>query len=619
MWPAPVASASCQAERDRFKIGPTWRWWTHARGSCLLVSSGNKTYIKSTEGLNGYQQVCIRVPLNCHFQHQACLGHSISPDCVGMIFADTPIPEVRATSDKSELTPGKLCWAKLSRCDIHRGVPSHLRAKSAQLAQCQCDCARQIVGTSLHRYPWWPALVIDRQDQRIPQSEWRSTQTATPVLFFGTAEFSWIDASRNVSPWETEKLSRAVKDKSPEFKRVRSSSWTRPAGSGAFVSSHGVALRHRCPAPFSQRMNHDGNNLTGQHNMPMPLMSGLAMLTDLTQRMRCTFAVNLKNTRRDCSVQSFRTAGAARSHSLHKHRQPAALILARGAAKSRLLRGRAHLASIEANTPWPQKEHLPVAHGRGATTALPRPPPADRAAPARPRCPLELPSSWRPRRQSQPRRRDAPSRAPCRPRHHATPGPAALVRMKAIRCAPRIHSTQPRSRGASCRRAVAAAPATAPRAPEITAMWRPLKLHRPPDEGPHPAALSRAGPTPFATKRHGSLAHAVSALQVHRRDREPNLCPIGLRPPRESLSDHRAALALAQHTQQTTRGTGGRTHHSHPTGPHSCARPAQERMQDALKPRGRIRSIGRRLLTTRACPVAQPPRPPWCQGSPRAS
>eukprot|EP00892_Ulva_mutabilis_P003535 jgi/Ulvmu1/1553/UM110_0016.1 len=101
-----------------------------------------------------------------------------------MIFVDTPVPEVRATSQKSEIVPGRLCWAKLSR------------------------------------YPWWPALVIERQDQRIPQSEWRSTQTATPVLFFGTAEFSWIDASRNVSPWETEKLSRAVKDKSPEFKRA---------------------------------------------------------------------------------------------------------------------------------------------------------------------------------------------------------------------------------------------------------------------------------------------------------------------------------------------------------------------------------------------------------------
>jgi hypothetical protein len=44
------------------------------------------------------------------------------------------------------------------------------------------------------------------------------------VLFFGTAEFSWIDASRNVSPWETDKVARVVKDKSIEFKRV----WSHP-------------------------------------------------------------------------------------------------------------------------------------------------------------------------------------------------------------------------------------------------------------------------------------------------------------------------------------------------------------------------------------------------------
>lgn len=42
----------------------------------------------------------------------------ISSDRVGMIFVDTPIPEVRATSDKSEIAPGKLCWAKLSRCGL---------------------------------------------------------------------------------------------------------------------------------------------------------------------------------------------------------------------------------------------------------------------------------------------------------------------------------------------------------------------------------------------------------------------------------------------------------------------------------------------------------------------
>lgn len=48
---------------------------------------------------------------------------------------------------------------------------------------------------------------------------------ATPVLFFGTAEFSWIDAARNVSPWETENSSRRRKDSSAEFE------WVRPARS----------------------------------------------------------------------------------------------------------------------------------------------------------------------------------------------------------------------------------------------------------------------------------------------------------------------------------------------------------------------------------------------------
>lgn len=112
--------------------------------------------------------------------------------------------------------------------------------KSAGSCSAGADCAPPITLNCLHRYPWWPALVIERQDQRIPQSEWRSTQTATPVLFFGTAEFSWIDASRNVSPWETEKLSRAVKDKSPEFKRVRHSVLLHSSPSNHLVTPGGL-------------------------------------------------------------------------------------------------------------------------------------------------------------------------------------------------------------------------------------------------------------------------------------------------------------------------------------------------------------------------------------------
>lgn len=90
----------------------------------------------------------------------------------------------KATQGKDEIGPGALIWAKLSR------------------------------------YPWWPALVLERSDKRIPVEERRSTLTSTPVLFFGTAEFSWIDASRNISPWEVEKLNRSTKDKSAEFKRA---------------------------------------------------------------------------------------------------------------------------------------------------------------------------------------------------------------------------------------------------------------------------------------------------------------------------------------------------------------------------------------------------------------
>ena len=71
------------------------------------------------------------------------------------------------------------------------------------------------------RYPWWPALILDRTDSRIPPQERRSTQTAAPVLFFGTAEFSWIDASRNISPWETEHEVRSMKDDSADFELVR--------------------------------------------------------------------------------------------------------------------------------------------------------------------------------------------------------------------------------------------------------------------------------------------------------------------------------------------------------------------------------------------------------------
>ena len=74
---------------------------------------------------------------------------------------------------------------------------------------------------SVNRYPWWPALILERTDSRIPPQEKRSTNSATPVLFFGTAEFSWIDSTRNVSPWETEHDTRSAKDDSPDFELVR--------------------------------------------------------------------------------------------------------------------------------------------------------------------------------------------------------------------------------------------------------------------------------------------------------------------------------------------------------------------------------------------------------------
>lgn len=71
------------------------------------------------------------------------------------------------------------------------------------------------------RYPWWPALILERSDVRIPLTERRDTQTAIPVLFFGTGEFSWIDSIRNLSPWQTEKAARSDKDDSVDFELVR--------------------------------------------------------------------------------------------------------------------------------------------------------------------------------------------------------------------------------------------------------------------------------------------------------------------------------------------------------------------------------------------------------------
>ena len=66
-------------------------------------------------------------------------------------------------------------------------------------------------------------MILERNDVRIPPAERRDTQTATAVLFFGTAEFSWIDASRNLSPWQTEKTARSDKDDSVDFELVRCS------------------------------------------------------------------------------------------------------------------------------------------------------------------------------------------------------------------------------------------------------------------------------------------------------------------------------------------------------------------------------------------------------------
>jgi hypothetical protein len=64
-------------------------------------------------------------------------------------------------------------------------------------------------------------LILERSDVRIPLTERRDTQTAIPVLFFGTGEFSWIDSIRNLSPWQTEKAARSDKDDSVDFELVR--------------------------------------------------------------------------------------------------------------------------------------------------------------------------------------------------------------------------------------------------------------------------------------------------------------------------------------------------------------------------------------------------------------
>ena len=99
-----------------------------------------------------------------------------------------------------------------------------------------------VTSGSRRRYPWWPSLILERTDSRIPPQERRSTQSATPVLFFGTAEFSWIDASRNVSPWETEWDARSTKDDSADFELVR------VCLLHAQVPHPLASARHRCAA-----------------------------------------------------------------------------------------------------------------------------------------------------------------------------------------------------------------------------------------------------------------------------------------------------------------------------------------------------------------------------------
>ena len=129
-------------------------------------------------------------------------------------------------------------------------LPSQLCTAASQTPH-----ATKAARSSARRYPWWPSLILERTDSRIPPQERRNTQTATPVLFFGTAEFSWIDASRNVSPWETEWDARSTKDDSADFELVR----RRDRWGKALTWPRACATQHGLPAcpfqgPVSRRL-----------------------------------------------------------------------------------------------------------------------------------------------------------------------------------------------------------------------------------------------------------------------------------------------------------------------------------------------------------------------------
>ncbi|CAD7701003.1 unnamed protein product [Ostreobium quekettii] len=65
------------------------------------------------------------------------------------------------------------------------------------------EWAGQVVWARMSSFCWWPAQVIDESNPFIPvDSRACPRHGAVPVRFFGTYDFAWIEAQRNLSPFD---------------------------------------------------------------------------------------------------------------------------------------------------------------------------------------------------------------------------------------------------------------------------------------------------------------------------------------------------------------------------------------------------------------------------------
>eukprot|EP00891_Asterochloris_glomerata_P004043 jgi/Astpho2/4043/Aster-01199 len=119
------------------------------------------------------------------------------------------------SEQSSDRQSGRSAHAPSAPNAWQNGSTSGLGRSSSSIASKTAPGA--VVWAKLQRYPWWPAQVLDERDPFIPEDNEAPRYGAVPVRFFGTYNFCWIEAHRNLAPLDEDFEGRSSKSKVATF------------------------------------------------------------------------------------------------------------------------------------------------------------------------------------------------------------------------------------------------------------------------------------------------------------------------------------------------------------------------------------------------------------------